>query len=75
MQTNPLVKKNKEKVSFIINAIIDMIKNPDTIVNSSAYFYRPNEKNTFIVYLYLFKLLILIIFMYSFHRFTNCKFK
>lgn len=58
MQANPLVKQNKEKVSLIINALIDMIKNPDNIVNSSAYFYRPNEKNTFIVYLYLFKLLI-----------------
>ena len=58
MQTNPLVKKNKEKVSLIINSIIDMIKNPETIVNSSAYFYRPNEKTTFLVYLYIFKLLI-----------------
>lgn len=58
MQTNSLIKKNKEKVSLIINSLIDMLKNPDTIVNSSAYFYRNNEKNTFIVYLYIFKLLI-----------------
>ena len=58
MQTTQLVQKNKEKVALIINSIIDMIKNPEAIINSSAYFYRPNEKNTFIVYIYLFKLLI-----------------
>ena len=58
MQTESLIQKNKEKVSLIINSIIDMIKNPELIINSSAYFYRHNEKNTFIVYIYLFKLLI-----------------
>ena len=58
MQTDSLIQKNKEKVSLIINSIIDMIKNPELIINSSAYFYRHNEKNTFIVYIYLFKLLI-----------------
>ena len=58
MPFNELVEKNKDKVSFIINSIIEMIKNPDTIVNSSAYFYRPNEKNSFLVYIYIFKLLI-----------------
>ena len=40
MPTISLINKNKEQVSFIINSIIDMIKNPDSIVNSSAYFYR-----------------------------------
>lgn len=58
MPINELAQKNKDKVSLIINSIIEMIKNPDTIVNSMAYFYRPNEKNTFIIYLYIFKLLI-----------------
>ena len=58
MPTKSLIQKNKEKISLIINSIIDMINNPDSVVNSSAYFYRQNEKNTFIVYLYLFKLLI-----------------
>ena len=58
MHTNPLVKKNKEKVSLIINSLIDMMKNPDLIVNSTAYFYRQIEKNTFLIYLYIFKLLI-----------------
>ena len=58
MQTESLIQKNKEKVALIINSIIDMIKNPELIINSSAYFYRHNEKNTFIVYIYLFKLLI-----------------
>lgn len=52
------MKKTKEKVSSIINSIIEMIKNPNLPVNNSAYFYRINEKNTFIVHLYLFKLLI-----------------
>ena len=58
MQTTELIIKNKEKVSLIINSLIDMIKNPEVLINSSAYFYRQNEKNTFIVYLYIFKLLI-----------------
>ena len=58
MQTDSLIQKNKEKVSLIINSIIDMIKNPELIINNFAYFYRHNEKNTFIVYIYLFKLLI-----------------
>ena len=58
MQTDSLIQKNKEKVSLIINSIIDMIKNPELLINNFAYFYRHNEKNTFIVYIYLFKLLI-----------------
>ena len=58
MPTISLINKNKEQVSLIINSIIDMIKNPDSIVNSSAYFYRYNEKITFIVHIYIFKLLI-----------------
>ena len=58
MQTDSLIQKNKEKVSLIIISIIDMIKNPELIINNFAYFYRHNEKNTFIVYIYLFKLLI-----------------
>ena len=58
MHTNPLIKKNKEKVSLIINSLIDMMKNPELIVNSTAYFYRQIEKNTFLIYIYIFKLLI-----------------
>lgn len=58
MSTSSLMKKTKEQVSFIINSLIDIIKNPDFIVNSSAYFYRPDEKSTFLIHIYLFKLLI-----------------
>lgn len=58
MQESTLIKKNKEKVSLIINSIIEMIKNPDQPVKKSAYFYRIPERNSFIIYLYLFKLLI-----------------
>ena len=52
------IKKTKEKVSFIINSLIEMIKNPNLPVNKSAYFYHQSEKNNFIIYIYLFKLLI-----------------
>lgn len=52
------IKKSKEKISLIINSIIEMIKNPKLPVNNSAYFYRIQEKNSFIIYVYLFKLLI-----------------
>lgn len=58
MLDNTTVKKTKEKVSFIINSIIEMIKNPNLTVNKSAYFYHISEKNNFIVHIYLFKLLI-----------------
>lgn len=58
MLDNATMKKTKEKISFIINSLIEMIKNPNLPVNNSAYFYCPNEKNNFIIYIYLFKLLI-----------------
>ena len=43
------IKKTKEKVSFIINSLIEMIKNPNLPVNKSAYFYHQSEKNNFII--------------------------
>ncbi len=58
MLERTLIKKTKDKVSLIINSLIEMIKNPELPVNNSAYFYRITEKNTFIIHLYLFKLLI-----------------
>ncbi len=58
MQEVTQLKKTKEKVSLIINSIIEMIKNSKMPINTSAYFYRIQEKNNFIIYLYLFKLLI-----------------
>ena len=58
MQEVTQIKKTKEKVSLIINSIIEMIKNSKLRITSSAYFYRIQEKNNFIIYLYLFKLLI-----------------
>lgn len=58
MLDNATMKKTKEKVSFIINSLIEMIKNPNLPVNNSAYFYRITEKNNFIIHIYLFKLLI-----------------
>lgn len=58
MQEVSLIKKTKEQVSLIINSLIEMIKNPTLPVSNSAYFYRHTEKNTFIIYIYLFKLLI-----------------
>ena len=58
MLDNATMKKTKEKVSFIINSLIEMIKNPNLPVNNSAYFYRTTEKNNFIIHIYLFKLLI-----------------
>ncbi len=48
----------KDQVSFIITSLIEMIKNPSLSVNNNAYFYHPHEKETFIIYLYIFKLLI-----------------
>lgn len=52
------LKKTKEKISTIIKSLIEMIENPNLPVNNSAYFYRTLEKNNFVIYLYVFKLLI-----------------
>lgn len=49
---------SKEEISLIIKSIIEMIKNPKLPVANSAYFYHSNEKQNFLIYLYLFKLLI-----------------
>ena len=49
---------NKEDVSLIINALIEMIKNPNLPIINNAYFYHPKARNNFIIYLYIFKLKI-----------------
>ena len=49
---------NKEQISSIINSIIEMIKCPDLSIVNNAYFYHPNAKNIFVLYLYIFKLTI-----------------
>ena len=49
---------NKEQISSIINSIIEMIKSPDLSIVNNAYFYHPNAKNIFVLYLYIFKLTI-----------------
>lgn len=48
----------KEYVSLIINALIEMIKNPNQPLANNAYYYRDLERENFIIYLYIFKLLI-----------------
>ncbi len=53
-----MTMNSKEEISLIIKSIIDMIKNPNIQVSNSAYFYNSNEKQNFIIYLYLFKLII-----------------
>lgn len=53
-----LTNKIKNHSSLIINSLIEMIKNPTKQIKDNAYFYHQKERNTFIIYLYLFKLLI-----------------
>lgn len=48
----------KDQISFIINSLIEMIKNPNLPVNNNAYFYHSSEKKKYIIYIYIFKLLI-----------------
>ena len=51
-------KLQDSQISFIINSLISLIKNPKTIIKNNDYFYHPVSKNKFIIYLYLFKLTI-----------------
>ena len=49
---------NKDGISKIIESIIELIKNPKLKVEDCAYFYRPKDKNNFLINLYLFKLIL-----------------
>jgi len=48
----------KEQISLIINSLIDLIKYPNTIINNCAYFYHESAQESFIIYLYIYRLLI-----------------
>ncbi len=58
MKDTNIFKKTREQISLVINYLVDMIKAPNLVVNKSEYFYRHNERNLFVIYLYLFKLII-----------------
>lgn len=58
MTSTKTVEKNKYQASFIINSLIEMIKNPNKSVSTSTYYYHGNERQTFIIYLYAYKLLL-----------------
>ncbi len=48
----------KEGISKIIESIINLINHPKTKVEDCAYFYRTKDKNNFLIYIYLYKLII-----------------
>lgn len=58
MANNNVFSSTKEHISLIINSLIEMIKNPKLLVDNNAFFYHPNAKKNFYIYIYLFKLLI-----------------
>lgn len=47
-----------EQISLIINSLIDIFKNPKSLIKDNPYFYHTLYKNQFIIHLYLFKLII-----------------
>lgn len=52
------IKDKRDKISLIIESLIDMIKYPNAPLLNNSYFYHNYDKKVFIIYLYLFKLLI-----------------
>ncbi len=48
----------KNGISKIIESIIELIKNPKLKVEDCAYFYRTKDRNNFLIYIYLYKLII-----------------
>ncbi len=58
MASKNCFNNTKDQISLSINALIEMIKNPKMSINNNAYFYHPSEKNNFLIYIYIFKLLI-----------------
>ncbi len=51
-------KTTKEHISVIFDALIDIIKYPNTILENNPYFYHPLYRKEFIIYIYIFKMLI-----------------
>ena len=48
----------KEQITLIINSLLEMVKNPRKQVSECTYFYHAQERKTFKVFLYLFKLIV-----------------
>lgn len=51
-------KLKKDRVSVVMDSLINMIKNPNTPLLNNSYFYLDYDRKVFLIYLYLFKLLI-----------------
>lgn len=58
MASTTIVNSTKEQISRVITSLIETIKNPELSVSNNAYFYQPSERNIFLIYIYIFKLLI-----------------
>lgn len=48
----------KIQISTMIDSLVDIIKNPTDTLESSQYYYHYEERNKFILYLYIYKLMI-----------------
>lgn len=51
-----IYKKNKKSIKYIVDSLIELSKNKDSFIKDNNYFYHPEARKQFIVFLYLFKL-------------------
>lgn len=58
MITSGMIKSTKNQIALIIDSLVSCVLNPDTKTEKLAYYHHSSERQNFIVYLYLFKLLI-----------------
>ena len=55
---NNLYKKNTNDILIMTDIIIDIITNKDTPIEKTDYYFHNKEKQVFLIYIYLLKLLI-----------------
>ena len=48
----------KIQISTMIDSLVDIIKRPNELLENSPYYYHEEERNKFILYLYIYKILL-----------------
>lgn len=52
------IRTNKEKISHLNNTLLELFKNNNSILKKCSYFYHNEERQNYIIYLYLYKLCV-----------------
>ena len=51
-------KQQQKDVSLIVDSLINMITNKDTLIENTEYYYHNNARYSFLYAIYIFKLII-----------------